>query len=163
MDNILTLVRKELPYLNDAYNTDIEAEKVNQFYKYFVAQLGKAETLISDEANFSVNEKFFLSYMISHTLLNRRVVQNVEGSSGESTQKIKKAKADVVEVEYSEEKKSFTLDTATILSRLEKEVCHYASILGISVHFCQSNNSGNNNISDECGEDNTELIAWRPI
>lgn len=133
---IQSLVNKRLPFLSASDEEKITETKEEVFYDYFAIQLKKDESLLSDENNFSFEERFFWADMTAYKLLQRRILQNREGFEGEGTSlPIKKAKADVVEVEYGNAT-NLQLDTNSIKSELELEICKRANELGLSVSFC---------------------------
>lgn len=138
LESINNLVFNELPFLINDTGTvaKIESVKTKMFYDYFVIQLSKDENALANETNFSFDERLFLAEITAHTLLKRRILENKEGVSGETTtQPIKKAKADVVEVEYGEAT-NLQLETEKILFDLEAKICLRASRLNLVVPFC---------------------------
>ncbi|MAX80385.1 MAG: hypothetical protein CL843_09435 [Crocinitomicaceae bacterium] len=140
--DVNNLVYSTLPFLVNSTETDdlIEVFKTKSI-SLIESQLDLDDPY--DESSYSNLQISFISELTSYELVNRKILENTGGINGETTtgaKGVKKAKADVVEVEYEFFKTGVNLteEASKIVSRLSKSICQTATVLNISLPMCST-------------------------
>lgn len=132
-----------LPFLDstDVPTTElVDRETIKVFYMVANA-LGKTVD-IEDESTYSEKEIIMIAYYVSFLLVQRRVTEATEGNattgSAPGGKAVKKAVADVTEVEFTYGSNSgrVVLKASELLAELKRNLCACAMDLGISLSIC---------------------------
>jgi hypothetical protein len=146
---IKEIITHELPFVSPLVDdpkivTQIEISQTDlQIY------LNKSDSDVYDESTYTALEKLLVGRYSAYYLLINKSLANLGGvNGGEPNEVIKKAKADVVEVEFQSKTKdnSLVLDTEMLTEQLRKLVCDTASTLNkqgyqIRLPMCGTQNS----------------------
>ena len=141
--SIQVLIKGKLPFLTDDDNAFIDSTKEEVFFDYFVGQLSRPETDISDETLFTIDEALFLAEMTAYEMAIRIAASfKKKDTSSSSTvpKEIEKAKADVVEVTYKiisdEQAGRLYLSSKEVMNNLLMNLCARAGRIGVMVAYC---------------------------
>ncbi len=139
------MVKDRLPFLDNASFDDLIERKRIEVVYLMQSQSGKTDGAdVETEANYTALQNMLFSAMIAWYQIKAKIMSNMGGTgSGDSggAKVIKKAKADVVEVEYMLTKASdgsiISMETSAFLSDLQKEICDYSRTLNWVNPLCQ--------------------------
>ena len=130
--NITEIIKHELPFVSSPIDdpkieTQIEISQTDlQVY------LNKSDSDVYNENTYTPLEKLLVGRYSAYYLLINKTLANLGGLEGQDPNEVvKKAKADVVEVEFQSKTKenSLVLDTEMLTEKLRKSVCDTASTL----------------------------------
>lgn len=140
------VIKLKLPYLDlsDAVTSDLVSTALIQTQYLFQECLEKTSTEVEDQASYTKLETSFIGTYTAFTLVKTKAVSAVAGDSEAGTEGdptlLKKAKADVVEVEFSQAKSTdagiFT-NRKDLMDDLKEELCQIAPKLKIHLDLCE--------------------------
>lgn len=143
---ILDQVYNNIPFLKKETATDnlINEYMIEQMY-YLQKSTEKTDAEVETEANYNSLQKMLIAAIVGHEIIVRRILVNAEGDSTgteqSSNKRIKKAKADVTEVEFdyakAEDATNLVMKATKLLPEIDKKICRYAGQLGYYLpQFC---------------------------
>lgn len=136
------MVKDRAPFLNNAtFDQLIERRRLEVVY-IMQKQSGKLDADVELESNYTPLQNILFSAMIAWYQVKSKVLQNMggDGLTGAvgGAKILKKAKADVTEVEYMiADKAILAMDTDEFLKELQKEICDLSRSLGWINPICQ--------------------------
>jgi hypothetical protein len=145
--DINTLIKGDLPFL-DLSNTTVlnkvDTAKWSSFYS-LQPYLLKSDTEVEDETKYTNLEKILVAAYTAYQLLFTKAITTLAGDAetGESSNNklLTKAKADVVEAEFSPIKSAdganISLTGEKLMANLKKKVCDTAMSLNIVLPLCE--------------------------
>lgn len=138
---ITDIVKSKLPFLVVADDPTIESYRIEMCY-FLQGQTGKEDIDVEAEANYKALENMLFADMVSYNMGKDQVAKVTGGVAGAApTSKIlKKAKADVVETEFTIVKSSdganWSIPTDVWFTSLLKDICDKSRTLGIENPMC---------------------------
>lgn len=140
----LQLVKQRLAFLGDTDDTMVTNFIEEQRY-LLQSAFGFDNTQVDDEAEYSAIQKMLIADLSAIEIIDRRIIQNMEGTEGAAatgSKRLKKGVADVVEAEFSYLKASdgtaLLMQAEQVHANLKEKACGRAGQLGIKLAFCRS-------------------------
>jgi len=137
------MVKKLVPYLTDAQDT-ATSEWICMSQWELQSYLGIADVDVEDESKYTNRQNILVAHHTAYKMLCERVLLNMEGNTDDSVvpnnKTLKRAKADVTEVEFQVGKASdgskLLMTAAQLKDDIQKKTCHLAWSLDISLPLC---------------------------
>lgn len=129
---IKEIITHELPFVSSPIDDPKITQQIEISETDLQIYLNKSDSDVYDESAYTPLEKLLVGRYSAYYLLINKSLANLGGVNGvEPNEVVKKAKADVVEVEFQSKTKenSLVLDTETLTEQLRKSVCDTASTL----------------------------------
>lgn len=145
--SVLTLVKEELPFLNDGTLDSIINSRILQVQYFLQKYFSIADADVDDETKYTPLQNILVSKITAYGLLTRKAIELAGGNSSSSTGPqntfLKKAQADVVDAEFDQIdiKKSLSLGQSSdqLLSNIQLEICTIAQTLNVLLPYCTGN------------------------
>lgn len=142
--SVKQMVLNRLPYLVDNGGTTTLIDQFRIEATYFLQnQFKKEDADVENEATYKPLQNMLFADMITYWLIERKVIQTQAGdgtSAGTAAKTLKRAKADVTEVEFVTIKAAdgalITMTTVDFMASLLRDICSKAKVLGIYHPFC---------------------------
>lgn len=144
LPSVLEIVKKELPYLTTSDDASISTcICVSQWE--LQPYIGLDDTDTEDESKYSNRQNILVAYYTAYGMICKKVLLNMEGNTESgiaiNNKTLKKAKADVVEAEFTVGKASdgskLLMTAEKIKEGLAKKTCQVAASLGITLPMCE--------------------------
>lgn len=141
------MVYDNLPFLDstDTPTQDVVNREITKTYYILSDPLGKT-TDIETETSYTEKQRILIAYYASYSLLLRRTTESAQGNASSGTagggKQVKKAKADVTEVEFAFGKDAgiSILDAEKLLKVMLLNACSCAKALNIELSICMDEN-----------------------
>ena len=107
--------------------------------------LSKDDSVVFDESTYTQQELLLTGLYASYSLVENKAMQSSANSGNQQGNKIvKKAKADVTEVEFEilNKNNSFFVDAKTLMESLAEEICNLATTMKINLPLCRDRYKG---------------------
>ncbi len=143
LPSVREIVKKELPYLVDADDPTIDNCIIITQYQ-LQPYLDIEDADVEDEANYTNRQNILVAYHTAFDMICQKIILNMEGNTqssiAASNKTLKKAKADVTEVEFQVGKASdgnkLLMESKDLKKNLQKKTCNVASSLEIILPLC---------------------------
>lgn len=149
--SVKQMVLNRLPYLTDITATTTLIEQFRIEATYFLQnQFKVSDADVETEATYKALQNMLFADMVTYWLVERKVIQTQAGdgtSEGSAAKTLKRAKADVTEVEFVTIKAAdgalISMTTVDFMSALLRDICSKAKVLGIYHPFCTTTDDYN--------------------
>ena len=137
------MVKKLLPYLNDAQDADT-GEWICMSQHELQPFTGIEDADVENESEYSNRQNILVAHHTAYKMLCEKVLLNMEGNTDDviaiNNKTLKKAVADVVEVEFevgkAKDGSKLLMTAAELKLDIAKKTCHLAFSLDIQLPLC---------------------------